>query len=168
MAVRKKGVIKAPEPAAAEGADDLQVLHPNLVAELNGRQVVVREYGFIEGLKLQADLQPFLDGLYAMTVAGTMPTLHEILALIGQHTDLVAHAMARAVDVEPQEVLTLKDHQEGHTLLMKWWIANGPFFWRCVRDRIVSEREVAKRLAGQTSTPGSSGADTVTSSPSAG
>ncbi len=167
MAKRKQGVITAPEPAAAEGADDLNVLHPNLEATLNGRQVVVREYGFIEGLKLQAELQPFLDGLYAMTMAGSKPGLHEILALIGQHTDLVAHAIARAADVEPSEVLELKDHQEGHTLLMKWWIVNGPFVWRCVRDRIVGERAVAKHLAGQTSTPGSSGADTATSSQSA-
>lgn len=168
MAVRKKGVIKAPAPAAAEGADDLQVLHPNLVAELNGRQVVVREYGFIEGLQLQAELQPFLDGLYEMAKGGTLVPLHEIVGLLGRHSALIGRAIAIAADVEPQEVLELKDQQQGHTLLMKWWIANGPFFWRCVRDRIVGEREVAKRLAGQTSTPGSSGADTVTSSPSAG
>ncbi len=167
MAKRKQGVITAPEPAAAEGADDLNVLHPNLEATLNGRQVVVREYGFIEGLKLQAELQPFLDGLYAMTVAGTTPALHEILALIGKHTDLITSAMAISLDVDPQELATLKDHQEGHTLLMKWWIANGPFFWRCVRDRIAGERAVAKHLAGQTSTPASSGADTGTSSQSA-
>lgn len=167
MAQRKKGVITAPEPPAAEGADDLNVLHPNLEATLNGRQVMVREYGFIEGLKLQAELQPFLDGLYAMTVAGTMPAMHEILALIGKHTELISCAMAVSIDVDPQELLTLKDHQEGHTLLMKWWIVNGPFVWRCVRDRIVAERAVAKRLAGQTFTPGSSGADTVTSSQSA-
>lgn len=167
MAKRKSGVITATAPAAAEGADDLNVLHPNLEATLNGRQVVVREYGFIQGLKLQAELQPFLDGLYALTVAGTMPAMHEIIALIGTHTDLITRAMAISIDVDPQELLTLSDQQEGNTLLMKWWIVNGPFAWRCVRDRIMGERALANRLAGQTFTPASSGADTATSSQSA-
>lgn len=168
MAKRKQGVITAPEPAAAEGADDLNVLHPNLVAKLNGRQVVVREYGFIEGLELQAELQPFLDGLYEMAKGGTLVPLHEIVGLLGRHSTLIAHAIAIAADVDPQEVLELKDQQQGQALLMKWWVVNGPFFWRCVLDRILGEREVAKLRAGQTSTPGSSAPDTATSSPSAG
>lgn len=152
MARHKRSVITAPEPAAAEGADDLNVLHPNLEATLNGRQVVVREYGFIEGLQLQAELQPFLDGLYELTNAGTPPALYEIVSLIGRHTELVVRAMAMSANVDPDELKHLKDHKEGHALLMKWWTANGPFFWRCVLDRILGDRAVAKHRAGQTPT----------------
>ncbi|ARU87121.1 DUF6631 family protein [Pseudomonas sp. M30-35] len=166
MARRKRGVIKASEPAAVEGADDLQVLHPNLAADLNGRQVMVREYGFVEGLQLQAELQPFLNGLYELAQAGTTPSLDEILVLIGRHTDIVMGAMAISADVTVDELKGLKSQIEGRTLLMKWWTANGPFFWRCVHDRILGERELAKRRGGQISTPSSSAPATETSNPS--
>lgn len=169
MAAKKqrRGVITAPEPAAAEGANDLQVLHPNLVAILNGREVTVREYGFVEGLKLQPLLQPFLDGLYVLVKADSLPPLDQVVALIGYHTDAVMEAIAISADVGQDELKGLKSQIEGRMLLMKWWTANGPFFYRCVLDRIMAERELERRRAGATSTPPSSGPATATPSESA-
>ncbi|EPO8089437.1 DUF6631 family protein [Pseudomonas aeruginosa] len=168
MARKKSGVIKAPEAPAAEGASDLQVLHPNLVATLNGREVTVREYGFVEGLQLQPLLQPFLDGLYELAKADTLPPMEHIVALIGRHTDVVLEAIAISADIKLEELRSLKNQLEGRALLMKWWTANGPFFYRCVLDRILAEREVARRRAGATSMPPSSGPATATPSESAG
>lgn len=169
MAQRKvrKGLITAPEAPAAEGANDVQVMHPNLSATLNGREVTVREYGFVEGLELQPLLQPFLDGLYELAKGDTQPPLEHIVALIGRHTGVVMQAMAQSADVEVAELRNLKSQLEGRALLMKWWTANGPFFYRCVLDRILAERELARRRAGATSTPPSSGPATATSSESA-
>ncbi|WP_158271549.1 DUF6631 family protein [Pseudomonas sp. HMWF032] len=169
MAVKKsrKGVITAPEPAAAEGANDLQLLHPNLVATLNGREVTVREYGFVEGLRLQPLLQPFLDDLYELIKADTLPPVDQIVGLIGRHKDAVLEALAVSADIELAELQALKSQYEGRTLLMKWWTANGPFFYRCVLDRILAERQVADLRAGATSTARSSEPATVTLSESA-
>lgn len=167
MARKKTGVIKAPEAQAAEGANDLQVLHPNLVATLNGREVTVREYGFVEGLQLQPLLQPFLEGLYELIKADSLPPLDQIVALIGYHTEVVLEAVAISADVELDELKGLKSQIEGRTLLMKWWTANGPFFYRCVLDRILAERQVERLRAGATSTPPSSGPATATPSESA-
>ena len=53
MARKKQADIVAPASAPAEvGADDLEVLHPDRTATIAGRAVTMREYGFIEGLKL--------------------------------------------------------------------------------------------------------------------
>lgn len=164
----KKGVIKAPEAPAAEGANDLQVMHPNLASTLNGRQVITREYGFVEGLEQQPLLQPFLDGLYELVKADGVPPLDQIMALIARNKDAVLAAVAVAADVELEELQNLKSQIEGRNLLMNWWTANGPFFYRCVLDRIRAEREVARLRAGATSTAPSSGPATATSSESAG
>ncbi|WP_339729778.1 DUF6631 family protein [uncultured Pseudomonas sp.] len=155
MAVKKsrKGVITAPEPAAAEGANDLQLLHPNLVATVNGREVTVREYGFVEGLQLQPLLQPFLDDLYELIKADNLPPVDQIVGLIAQHKDAVLQAIAVSADIQLGELEAIKSQYEGRTLLMKWWTANGPFFYRCVLDRILAERQVEKLRAGAIPTP---------------
>lgn len=160
MAVKKarKGVIKAPPPPPAAGADDLQQLHPDLEAVINGRKVVVREYGFVEGLELRPRLQPFLDELYQLAKEDAAPPLDHIVGIIGKHTDLLMPAVAQAAGIELEELRELKNQYEGLALIHKWWIANGPFLWRCVLERILSEAEVARLRAGVTSTSSSSAA----------
>lgn len=170
MAQRKarKGLITAPEAPAAEGADDLQKLHPNLEAPLNGRIVVVREYGFVEGLRVRQQLRPFLDGLYELIKSESVPPLEQIMELVVDHLDVVLQAVATSADIEVEELQSLENQDEGDVLLMRWWTANGPFFYRRVLSRILAERvqatELEKRRAGQTSTPASSEQATATSS----
>lgn len=164
----KKGLITAPEAPAAEGADDLQKLHPNLEAPLNGRIVVVREYGFVEGLLVRQQLKPFLDGLYELIKAESIPPLEQIMELVVDHLDAVLQAVATSADIDIEELKSLENQEEGDLLLMRWWTANGPFFYRRALSRILAERfqaaEAEKRRAGQTSTPASSAPDTATSS----
>ncbi|WP_213664306.1 DUF6631 family protein [Stutzerimonas stutzeri] len=164
----KKGLITAPEAPAAEGADDLQKLHPNLEAPLNGRIVVVREYGFVEGLLVRQQLKPFLDGLYELIKAESIPPLEQIMELVVDHLDAVLQAVATSADIDIEELKSLENQEEGDLLLMRWWTANGPFFYRRAQSRILAERfqaaEAEKRRAGQTSTPASSAPDTATSS----
>lgn len=164
----KKGIITAPEAPAAEGADDLPILHPDLEAKLNGRIVIVREYGFVEGLKVRQQLKRFLDGLYELTKLGNLPPLDEVFGLIVENIDNVLEAVAQSADIDVQELKDLKDQAEGDVLLLKWWTANGPFFNRLAVQRVLAERiaaaEAEKRRAGQTSTPASSAPDTATSS----
>lgn len=169
MAERKKklGVITAPEAPAAEGADDLPTLHPDLEAKLNGRIVIVREYGFVEGLKVRQLLKRFLDGLYELTKLGGLPPLDEVFGLLVENIDAVLEAVAQSAGIDAQELKDLKDQAEGDVLLLKWWTANGPFFNRLAVQRVLAERiaaaEAEKRRAGQTSTPASSALDTATS-----
>lgn len=165
---QKKGIITAPEAPAAEGADDLQKLHPNLEATLNGRVVVVREYGFVEGLKVRQKLKAFLDGLYELIKLNATPPLEQILDLVVDNLDAVLESVAVAADVAVEELTSLEDQDEGDLLLMRWWTANGPFFYRLAAGRVVKDRLMAaeeeRRRAGLTSMPASSEPAMATSS----
>lgn len=136
---------------AESGADDLQVLHPDHKASINGRAVTVREYGFVEGLGLRQVMRPFLDALQAVIEGDRLPALDEVTDLLGQHADAVVHAMAIAADVEPEWVRGL-NQDDGEHLMLLWWTANGPFYVRSVYQRIATARAVALQHAGAIST----------------
>jgi len=156
---RKKDerIITAPQTpvATTPPSDDLEVLHPERSATIAGRAVTVREYGFIEGIRLRPLLQPFLDDLHAMMRGDTLPSLDQITMTLGAHIDAVSEAVAIAADVE-LEWLTGLNQDDGMHLLMLWWIANGPFYVRSVHNRIARDRAVERLRAGRTSTPSSS------------
>ena len=156
-----------PEKPAEPGADDLQVLHPERSPIIAGRQVTVREYGFIEGLGLRPLAQPFLDDLHAQIGAGGVPELEQILVILGKHHLAIQELVATAADVEPQWVAEL-DQDSGYRLLMTWWTVNGPFYMRSVLTRVVAEKAAAAVRAGRTSTPPSSPLDTDSPATSAG
>lgn len=157
--------VKAPVAAVVPGADDLQVLHPERSATIAGRKVVVREYGFIEGLGLRPKVQPLLDDLYAQISGGGVPVLEQILVMLGQHHQLIQELVATAADVEPEWVASL-NQDDGYILLMMWWGANGPFFVRSVFRRVVAAAAEAAVRAGRTSTPPSSALGTGSPKPS--
>lgn len=150
---------KSGEAIVPSGADDLQVLHPNLTATIAGRSITVREYGFIEGLGLRSLAQPLLDGLHAKVTSGQVPELEEIILVLGQNAQAVQQLVAIAADVEPEWVAGL-NQREGHQLLMLWWTANGPFYISSVFDRILAVAVANRVRAGQTSTQSSSAAVT--------
>ncbi|CDF82150.1 hypothetical protein PKB_0782 [Pseudomonas knackmussii B13] len=158
MGRRVKAPVKS-APADQVGADDLQVLHPERSLSIAGREITVREYGFVEGLGLRPLIQPFLDDLYALVNGRKgLPPLEEILGVLGKHSDLVAQLMAIAADVDPEWIHQLPS-QQGNTLLYAWWTVNGPFFVGAVVDRIRGELAAEaqrKALAGPTSTQPSS------------
>lgn len=148
-----------PAPVEKAGAEDLQVLHPERTLQIAGREITIREYGFVEGLGLRPLIQPFLEDLYSLVnVDKVVPPLEDILGVLGKHSELVAKLMATAADVDLEWVHQLPS-REGNTLLYVWWIVNGPFFVGAVVDRIRAEVAAAKQrkaLAGPTSTPPSS------------
>lgn len=132
-------------PGAA-GDDDLEVLHPERRATIAGREVTVREYGFVEGLRLQPLVEPIVADLQTL-LGGGVPTLEAVLAVLGRHADRVVALLAVAADVDEEWVAGLSQ-DDGHLLLMLWWGANGPFYLRAA-----AMRRLAAARAGATSTP---------------
>ncbi|PKM31731.1 MAG: hypothetical protein CVV07_01050 [Gammaproteobacteria bacterium HGW-Gammaproteobacteria-11] len=156
MAKRKPPKVITADPVAvapaADGADDLAILHPDLSVKIAGRAIVMREYGFIEGLKLNPLYKPFVDDLHDQVVSGGVPPLNEIVGIMANHTDSIEQLIAAAADVELDWVRGLND-KDGSELLYLWWTVNAPFFMRRVFDRIRADRAVAAARAGATSTP---------------
>lgn len=164
-----KKVAKPQESAPnTAGADDLQILHPEVRVQVAGREVVVREYGFIEGLRLRPTVQPLLDDLYAL-MKGRSLELEQIIVVLGKHADLVAKLISIAADVDG-DFLNSLTQRDGQLLMMAWWSVNGPFYLSALVDRAAAEQlaeQQARRHAGATSTPSSSPLDTETLPPSA-
>lgn len=141
----------APSKGAASAADELSILHPDRSFELAGRRIKVREYGHIEGLRLQAWAKPFLEDLYArMALGSSPPSALQVQELFAEHADLVRDMEAIAADVEPEWVERLSD-SDGELLMAVWWQVNGNFFFRRVFARAAAEKR-EKRSAGPTST----------------
>ena len=146
-------ILKQPKAKKAPGAD-LDVLYPNREALIAGRKIVLREYGFVEGLRLRPLTRPFADDLYTVFGKGTPPGYEEVLDIIGRHADTVLELAAIAADVEVEWVRKLSS-ADGDLLLLLWWGANSPFFIQNLLRRVGIEQEVARlqNLAGATSTP---------------
>lgn len=144
---------------ASASQDDLAILHPERSLTLAGREITVREYGHIEGLRLLAWAKPFTDGLYATIACGSQaPNVATMAALLATHADLVRDMAAQAADVEPQWVEILND-VDGDLLIMTWWQVNAGFFIRRLLARAAAEKLEERQRAGAASTPHSSEPD---------
>jgi hypothetical protein len=136
---------KAPPPA-----DDLAILHPEQHIRIAGHDLVVREYGFVEGLRLRPQVQPLLDDLYALLQRQGSLELEDVIVALARNHEMLLDLLAIAADVEPAFVHGLSQN-DGYALLLAWWAANGPFFISALITRKAAQQAAAQR-AGATST----------------
>lgn len=152
--------------ASESGADDLEILHPEREVVIAGRPLVVREYGFIEGLRLIPLADPLIEELRVHLEAARPTSVEAIHAMLARHVDVVVQLIAVATDVEPEWIDRL-DQDAGTQLMFCWWQVNGPFYVRCAVDRAQAALLLAAQRAGQTSTQPSSSPATEMPLPSA-
>ncbi|MBS0212308.1 MAG: hypothetical protein JSR26_03890 [Proteobacteria bacterium] len=138
-----------------DGRDDLEILHPERTLSVGGREVTVREYGFLEGLRLASAAQPLVDALAAAALADPNGQLglDAVTTVLSASPEALIACVARAADVEPAWVEALDD-ADGQLLLLTWWLVNSGFFVRRVLRAVALAQ--ASRAAGPTSTPTSS------------
>lgn len=156
---------KVAKPAPEPGADDLEILHPEREVIIVGRQLVVREYGFVEGLRLMPLAEPLIEALRTHLEDGQPWGVEAVHAMLGRHAEAVVRLMAVAADVEPEWIDSL-DQNAGTELMFWWWTVNGPFYMRCAVDRAKAALAVKAQRAGRTSTPPSLPPDMETPPPS--
>jgi hypothetical protein len=142
-----------------DGQDDLVILHPERRQVIDGRDITMREYGYVESLQLGAPVSDVVAALRPLVAAGQ---LDDINALRGAFAGCVAATVIlQAVASDQPEVwvrgLSARD---GNALSMLWWSVNGPFFVDRLIETIAWQRglDAARRKAvdGATSTPSSS------------
>ena len=135
MAVRvDRNASKAPAAQAAGAdvgaTDDLDILHPDRPLKIAGRDITVREYGFVEGQRLAPLLQPFQADLYTLITQGSTPPGYEqVAAVITKHQERVLQLVAASASVEQEWIESLSD-LEGELLYVTWWVVNAGFFIR--------------------------------------
>lgn len=150
-------------------ADDLDILHPERTETIAGIVVTMREFTFVEGLRVNALGKPFIDDLYRAFSQGD-PDYETVLALVGVHYEAVLVMVAMAADVDPAWVRALPP-EDGELILALWWGANAGFFGRAIVRRAAVAREVQALVQeipplGQMFTPPSS--NEATPSPTSG
>lgn len=152
--------VNKPSAKGRSEPPDLEVLHPEQVVKIGERTVTVREYGFVEGMRLYPLYDPFLQELYDLMKQGEVPSAAVVQGVLASHMDEVIALVAKASDLEEDEVKKLP-MRDGQKLMDAWWVANGPFFLRSVMNRVMEERVREKVRAGRTSTNSSLSTDTT-------
>ena len=155
----------APAPDTV-AADDLAILHPDRTLVLGGRTIVLREYGFFEGLDVADRAAGFIADLIAASDDGALRYAH-VRRLFGRHRAVIPVIAAQAGDVEVAWLESLPP-DELELYLATWFAVNAAFF---VREVLAELREAqllaAGASAGAISSPDSPPPATATSSDSA-
>ncbi len=160
-ALASEGKLAAPSapPDAAvaralANAQALAVMHPSLELTILGKVCVFREYGYVEGLKLQAACRGFLDDMYQLFARGSAaPPVEEVADLFSVHVLTVQWMAAQSmtpVNDDPQAFVdeckantawigTLPD-LPGDALISVWWEVNRGFFTRRLQRRLQADR----------------------------
>lgn len=125
--------------------DDLAILHPDREVRVGGETVTVREYRFVEGLRLRAAAAPLVDALGELVQQHA--DLDQIYALLAEHEGLLLDLIALAID-KPVGFVEGLSGPEGELLMDTWWVVNASFFTRAVQRRMLAAR--AHRLAAAT------------------
>ncbi|MEH6784109.1 MAG: DUF6631 family protein [Alcanivorax jadensis] len=140
-----------------EKDDDLQILHPDMDIKINGEALTVREYGFVEGLRLRPLTKPILEAFTVLFDSGEEITVDHVLGLLADHYETALQLVAASIDRDMAWMEDLND-KDGQELLMVWWAVNGPFFVRSVKraklaQALTRSRQSDPESAGVTSTP---------------
>ena len=160
---RKKGAA----PKGAASASEIGVLHPTRTFSIAKRVVEVREYGFVEGLKVQAGTKVFLDDLYTLfDKASAPPPAEAVSDVFAEHIVTVHWLIAQAItpinDHAPTFVADVGENAkwvaglteiEGDALMAIWWEVNKGFFTR----RLQRRRQAAQAQKSQASPASTTG-----------
>lgn len=152
--------------AARRSARQRSILHPERSRKIGGRLVEMREYGYIEGMRVQAAGAVFLDDLFGLFPReGLPPTDVAIDAVIARHITVVHWMMAQAMTPwnddlqvfgdavrENTDWIARLDYEPGAALKDLWWEANAGFFFRLLKSRMEAARATEHLSASAVST----------------
>ncbi len=147
-------------PDAASAADELAVLHPDRTLVIGGRPVVLREYGFFEGLDIADRASAFIADLIAASNDGSL-RYAQVRRLFGRHRAVIPSIAAHAGDVEVAWLEALPP-DELDLYLATWFAANAAFF---VREVLAELREAQLLTAQRLAAGASAGASVSSGSP---
>lgn len=132
---------------ANELANELEVLHPERIITIGGQDVTVREYSFLDWVRMRPALTPVLDAVGAAIEASEVPSYNKVVDLISEHSETLLPVIAQAAGVG-MDFLASLTAEEGEELLATWWGVNGRFFVRRALHRVMATR--VERLGNAT------------------
>jgi len=112
--------------------NETAVLFPDRTLTLSGEAVTVREFKYLEGLKIAALAAPLLSGLSALFQdEGQAIDLAALDGVILANLDVWTQLLAQSCGKSPEWVSELSD-VDGTALGWTFWEVNGPFLLRRV------------------------------------
>lgn len=157
---RTREPASAPQGADAAEARELEILYPERMLSVGGREVTVREIGFAESLRLHAHVAPIVAAIdQLMHERNEAPGYSHMLGVFGAHWQSTLVLIGAATGLDADELQALGG-AEGDTLLLTFWGVNASFFIGRAMNELAIRRETQRLLAGHDSTPPSSRTDT--------
>lgn len=170
-----------PQSDAAKALEDLYVMQPDVVLEIDGHKITIGEYRLFDGMTARAKAAPLINDLEALAKDGTATDagIEAYLDLLAKHRVLTRELILLAVAEEDRDADFINDIKgpNAERLLMTWWGTCSRFFWRAVvgrqRDRVMAEIRRKTAQAGPTYSPpapesaAANSAASATSTPSA-
>ena len=151
-----------PAPTAAE---DAAILFPDVDVSVRdpdtGEMVTltVREYRFLEGLRIQATCRPLIEAIAETAVDGDDVDVGAIAAAMTDHAETWVTCIAHATGRDVEWIGRLSD-TDGQALSVAMWGANRNFFGRRLVEALRRRRK-AEPSPSPTSSMPSSGPDTA-------
>lgn len=135
-----------------QAASDLEVLNPDrsLVIGKPPREITVREFRFLEGLKVHVLAKPIVDDMLKLfgTTDIEQIDLDRLGEVFANHDDELVSMMCIAADVDAEFIASLSD-ADGQQLFLTFWQVNMLFFVR----RLLAKRNEQRRASGPSRTP---------------
>ena len=155
MAKIVKDTKKAKKESAAQAAEDLNVIFPDLTITINGQPVSVLEYPFMTWLEIKSACGDLIEALAEFLGQQDNINADEILEFFENHFHEIQPLVLKSLNI-PIQLDQLSD-TEMQNLLFAWWQVNKHFFlrsaFRLIRTKTQSD--------GQTSSNASSAMDTL-------
>lgn len=133
-----------------QSAQDLNVLFPNHQIFINGKQLSVREYSFVEWLQLRQQYAPFISKFTTLMTDNDDVLVDDVLEFFEDEFDDLQGLMASSIQ-QPIEFLHTISSSEMESLMFTWWQVNKHFFMKSVvrAMRKNAKTETMPQSAGQ-------------------
>lgn len=123
-----------------DSAEELEILIPEREITVAGKTVTVREFSFMEGLRLAVVVSPMVSDMEALfSDSKAEVDVMTLQTLFANHSDALMKLMAVATSLDASVIEGLNDN-DGQLLLMTFWAVNKGFFVnRLIMRRAVRE-----------------------------
>lgn len=128
MAKIVKDTKKAKKESAAQAAEDLNVIFPDLTITINGQPVSVLEYPFMTWLEIKSGCGDLIEALAEFLGQQDNINADEILEFFENHFHEIQPLVLKSLNI-PIQLDQLSD-TEMQNLLFAWWQVNKHFFLR--------------------------------------
>ncbi|NAW33246.1 DUF6631 family protein [Halomonas alimentaria] len=149
-------------PAADEAASDIEILLPDEAVTIEGEEILVREFRYLEGLRAIALARPLFAELARILEEGEIDAL-ALDGLIAEHHEAWIQLMAISTGKDESWIEGLRD-RDGQTLSMTFWRVNSGFFMRRLVFGGALARAMRQMVAPTTGNPSPSPSSSTPSS----